>query len=74
MAQAYRFDISGDEFSNQALQDEARKTRSLAGLAVTLVVVVISLFLIRGLQATSAGEGCLLDASGSCALAIVQQI
>ena len=39
MAKTYRFRFSGDELSDEDREKQDRQTRSLAGMAVTLVVV-----------------------------------
>jgi hypothetical protein len=48
--------------------DEAanRQTASLAGVAVTLVLVVVGLFLVRELHAKSAIEDCLMAGRMQC--------
>jgi uncharacterized membrane protein len=43
-----------------------RQTASLAGIAVTLLLLVIGLFLVRQLQTKSVVEGCLLAGRGDC--------
>ena len=54
-------------FAQEDEQDAAnRQTASLAGLAVTLLLVVVSLYLLRQLRASSAAEDCLLSGSRSC--------
>lgn len=47
-----------------------RQTASLAGVAITLLLLVIGLFLIRELQAKSAVEDCLLAGRSNCDLMI----
>jgi hypothetical protein len=48
-------------------QDEAdRQTASLAGLAVTLLLVVVGLFLIHQLHAKCMIEDCLLSGRSNC--------
>ena len=54
-------------FSQDDDQEGAnRQTASLAGLAVALLLVVVSLFLVRQLQAKTAIEDCLLSGRGNC--------
>ena len=53
-------------------QDGAdRQTASLAGLAVTLALVVVCLFLIRTLQAKGAAEDCLLSGRPNCDTVVI---
>ena len=47
-----------------------RQTASLAGLAVTLLVVVACLFLMRALHDKSAVEDCLLSGRSNCDVAL----
>ena len=67
MAKTYRFRFSGDELSDEDREEQDRQTRSLAGMAVTLLVIVISVFLMRELHAKSAFEDCLATGSRNCA-------
>lgn len=48
--------------------DEAadRQTASLAGVAVTLVLLIIGLFLVHQLQAKAAIEDCLMSGRSNC--------
>lgn len=62
MAQIHRLPLSGDE--EQELAD--RKTASLAALALTLFIVVVGLFVLHQLAATSAAEDCLLAGRSNC--------
>jgi hypothetical protein len=48
-----------------------RQTASLAGLAVALFLVVVSLYLVRALQAKTAVEDCLLSGRRNCDAVIV---
>lgn len=43
-----------------------RQTASLAGIAITLLLLVLGLFLIRELHAKSAIEDCLMAGRGNC--------
>ena len=53
-------------------QDAAnRQTASLAGLAVTLFLVVISLHIVRVLQTKTAIEDCLLSGNRNCDVVIL---
>lgn len=58
-----RFHPHGGE-DDQA--EENRVTRSLAGMAVALLLVVASLFLVHTLQATARLEDCLMQGRGNC--------
>ncbi len=66
MAKSYRFSFSGEKLSDEDREEQDRQTRSLAGMAVTLMVLVISVFLMRELQAQSAIEDCLASGSRTC--------
>ncbi len=56
----------------QEQRDADRQTRSLAGLALALALVVIALFLVRELQAKAALEDCLLAGHNDCGLFVPQ--
>jgi uncharacterized membrane protein len=43
-----------------------RQTASLAGVAVTLLLLVVGLFLVRELRATSMVEDCLMSGRTNC--------
>lgn len=62
----YRLDEAIDP-EEQAEAD--RQTVSLAGLAVTLLLLVVGLFLVHQLQAKSLMEDCLLAGRTNCPLA-----
>lgn len=62
MPRIYRFLFTGDDDQDGA----DRQTASLAGLAVTLLLVVVGLFLIRQLQAKTHVEDCLLAGLRNC--------
>ena len=47
-------------------EDAERQTMSLAGLAVTLLVLVVCVWLTRQLQAKSAIENCLMAGRTNC--------
>lgn len=47
-----------------------RQTASLGGLAIALFLVVVGLFLVRHLHATSALEDCLLSGRASCVVIV----
>jgi len=53
-----------DEIEDQ--EDADRQTASLAGVAVTLALLAIGLFLVRELQFKSAVEDCLLSGRSNC--------
>jgi len=61
MAKIFRWSFHYDD-----REDAERQTASLAGLAVTLLVLVISVFLTRQLQTKSAIENCLLAGRSNC--------
>ena len=62
MPRIARFILAGDDH-----QDDAdRQTASLAGMAVTLFLVVVALFLINHLRRSSAIEDCLLAGRTNC--------
>jgi len=53
-------------FPQDEQADADRQTASLAGLAITLLLVVIGLFLVRELAAKSLVEDCLLAGRHNC--------
>lgn len=60
-------------FSHDEEQDAAdRQTASLAGLAVALCVVVLSLFVLRQLAASSAVEDCQMSGRVNCDLVLAR--
>jgi hypothetical protein len=61
MTRIYRF-----LYSDEDLEDADRQTSSLAGMAVTLLVVVVSLFLLRELHHKAMIEDCLLAGRANC--------
>lgn len=61
MAKIYRLIFHDDD-----AEGAERQTKSLAGLAITLLVLVISVFLTRQLQTKSAIENCLLAGRNNC--------
>ena len=61
MAKIFRWSFHYDD-----QEDQERQTASLAGLAVTLLILVISVFLTRQLQTKSAIENCLLAGRSNC--------
>jgi len=58
--------------SEPADQAANRQTASLAALAVTLVLIVVSLFLVDRLRAEAAFEDCVLSGRSACALVSAQ--
>lgn len=52
--------------------DDDRQTASLAGLAVTLLVVVVCLFLAKQLHQKSAIEDCLMSGRNNCDMIIAR--
>ena len=63
-ARKLTFALEDLEPDDQAEAD--RQTASLAGLAVTVLLVVFGLFLVRELHAKSALEDCLLSGQTHC--------
>jgi len=53
-------------FSDEDLQAADRQTASLAGMAVTLLIVVVCLFLLKELHNKAAIEDCLLAGRSNC--------
>jgi hypothetical protein len=47
-----------------------RQTASLGGLAIALFLVVVGLFLVRHLHATSVLEDCLLSGRANCVIIV----
>ncbi len=52
--------------------DADRQTASLAGLAVTLLVVIVCVFLLKQLHAKAAIEDCLLAGRNNCDLILAR--
>jgi hypothetical protein len=57
-----------DEAEDQAAAD--RQTASLAGVAITLVLLVVGLFLVRTLHAEAVIEDCMLSGRSNCDVVI----
>ncbi len=53
-------------FAEDDQEGADRQTASLAGLAVTLLLVVVGLFLVRTLQTKGAIEDCLMSGRRNC--------
>jgi len=53
-------------FSDEDHADADRQSASLAGLAVTLLIVVVSLFLLKELRHKAMIEDCLLASRNNC--------
>ena len=53
-------------FTDDTHEDADRQTASLAGMAVTLLIVVVCLFLLRELHNKAAIEDCLLAGRNNC--------
>jgi hypothetical protein len=62
MARIHRLGFTRDEAQEQA----DRQTTSLAGLAVALLLVVLSLHVLRQLAARTAIEDCLMAGHSNC--------
>jgi len=56
----------------EAARDANRQTVSLAGLAVTLAVLVVCLFLFKQLSRASAVDDCLLAGRNNCDLLLTR--
>lgn len=67
MAKIYRL-----IFSQQDQDELDRQTLGLAALAVTLLVIVVSLFLFKHLQHTGHVEDCLLQGRTNCDLLVAR--
>lgn len=50
-----------------------RQTASLAGVAITLVLIVVALFLVHELQAKGALEDCLMSGRTNCDVVLRNQ-
>ena len=61
MAKIYRLILSDKDY-----EAADRQTASLAGMAVTLLIVVVCLFLLRQLHHKGAIEDCLLAGRANC--------
>jgi len=55
-----------DRLDDEAAED--RRTASLAGVAVSLLLIVVGLFLIQHLRATVRIEDCLLSGRTNCSV------
>ena len=53
-------------FNDYAREDAERQTASLAGLAVTLLVLVVCMWVLRELRHQSAIEDCLMASHTNC--------
>jgi hypothetical protein len=60
----YRHHAWQDE--SEDVEAENRRTASLAGIAVTLVLLIVGLFLIQELRLKAAVEDCLLSGRRNC--------
>jgi hypothetical protein len=54
--------------------DEDRQTRSLAGMAFVLALLVVGLFLVQKLSASSALQDCIMSGRSNCAPIDVSQL
>jgi uncharacterized membrane protein len=67
MAKIYRLIFSDeDRAAAEDLKAADRQTASLAGMAITLLVVVVSLFLLKELHNKAMIEDCLLSGRSNC--------
>jgi hypothetical protein len=67
MARIYRLFYSDEDLEAPEDRKAAdRQTASLAGMAITLLIVVVSLFLLRELHNKAAIEDCLLAGRSNC--------
>ena len=57
-----------DDRRREGETEEARRTRSLAGLAMALFLVVVGLFLTQKLTGMARMEDCLLSGRTNCAV------
>lgn len=53
-------------FNDYDREDADRRTLSLAGLAVSLLIVVVCVFLLKQLQSKTAIEDCLMAGRNNC--------
>ncbi len=67
MARAHRLIAPS---TDKLYEDANRQTTALAGLAVTLFLVVIALFLFRELHQNAAIEDCLMAGRANCDLLV----
>lgn len=65
VAKIYRLVYGGDD-------DADRRTLSLAGLAVTLALLVVSMWLTKELQRKSAIENCIMAGRLNCDILVAQ--
>jgi hypothetical protein len=63
MAKTYRF-----SFVDEDREGADRQTASLGGLAITLLIVVACLFVLKQLHAKTALEDCLMSGRTNCAV------
>ena len=67
MARIYRLSYSDDDGATaEDLKAADRQTSSLAGMAITLLVVVVSLFLLKELHNKAMIEDCLMAGRNNC--------
>jgi hypothetical protein len=62
----------GEDWHDEARHDADRQTVSLAGLAVTLAVLVVCLFLVKQLSRAAAVDDCLLAGHNNCDLLLAR--
>jgi hypothetical protein len=66
----YRHHHAGEDGAEQEAAD--RQTASLAGVAITLLLLVLGLFLVRELHAKVAIEDCLMAGRSNCDALVVE--
>ncbi|HUB15637.1 MAG TPA: hypothetical protein VMB34_27070 [Acetobacteraceae bacterium] len=55
----------------EAREEADRQTASLAGIAITLLLLIVGLFLIRALHAEAQLEDCLMSGRTNCDVLVV---
>ena len=66
------YGLHEEEIDPEQQAEIDRQTASLAGLALTLALIVLGLFLVHELQAKSRLEDCLLSGRTNCPVAVLQ--
>lgn len=63
----------GEDVDPEEQAEANRQTASLAGLAVSLFLIVLGLFLVKELHAKSVVEDCLLSGQNHCLVETIQR-